>query len=80
MLVINVALVAIDALIGGRDGERTPALTTLFFVLLLSLLIALFDRFRATRDPVADRQTVWPAFRADLERRRRRGVPTELGT
>ena len=70
MLVVNLALVAVDALIGGRDGEQTPALTTLFFVLLLSLLIALFDRFRATRDTETDRQTVWPAVRADREQRR----------
>ena len=59
-------------LIGGRSGERTPALTTLFFVLLLSLLIALFDRYRATRDAATDVPTVWPAFRADLAQRRAR--------
>ena len=75
MLVINVALVAIDALIGGRSGERTPALTTLFFVLLLSLLIALFDRYRATRDAATDAPTVWPAFRAELAQRRARPSP-----
>ena len=75
MLVINVALVAIDALIGGRSGERTPALTTLFFVLLLSLLIALFDRYRATRDPATDAPTVWAAFRADLAQRRAQPRP-----
>ena len=75
MLVINVALVAIDALIGGRSGERTPALTTLFFVLLLSLLIALFDRYRATRDAATDAPTVWPAFRAELAQRRARPRP-----
>ena len=74
MLLINIALVAIDAIIGRRDGEATPALATLFFVLLLSLLIALFDRFRATRDPAADRQTVWPAFRAEIEQRRHRST------
>ncbi len=72
MLVINIALVAVDAVIGGRSGERTPALTTLFFVLLLSLLIALFDRYRATREPAADAPTVWPAFRSDLAQRRAR--------
>jgi hypothetical protein len=72
MLVINVAIVELDALIGSRRGDRVPALSTLFFVLLLSLLIALFDRFRDTRDPVIDRQTVWPAAREDLERRRAR--------
>ena len=72
MLLINVTLVAIDAIIGRRDGESTPALATLFFVLLLSLLIALFDRFRATRDPAIDSQTVWPAFVAGVEQRRHR--------
>ena len=56
--------------------SATPALATLFFVLLLSLLIALFDRFRATRDPATDRQTVWPAFRADLEQRHVRRTAT----
>ena len=57
------------------DGQATPApAETLFFVLLLSLLIALFDRFRGTRDPAADRQTVWPAFRAAIEQRRHRST------
>ena len=56
---------------GSRWASR---LATLFFVLLLSLLIALFDRFRGTRDPVADRQTVWPAFRAGIEQRRHRST------
>ena len=65
MLLINVALVTVDALVGVRRGDRSPAGNTLFFVLLLSLLIALYDRFRATRDPEVDRQRVWPAFRAE---------------
>jgi hypothetical protein len=72
MLLVNVGIVAVDALVGRRRDERTPAGNTLFFVLLLSLLIALYDRYRATRDPEADRQTVWPAFRAARAVRRRR--------
>ena len=69
MLVINVAIVAVDALIGRRDGERPRRRTRCSSSLLLSLLIALFDRFRATRDPAVDRQTVWPAVRAELDQR-----------
>jgi hypothetical protein len=49
MLVINTGIVTLDSILG--RGNETPALSTLFFVLLLSLLIALFDRFRATREP-----------------------------
>jgi hypothetical protein len=49
MLVINAGIVTLDSVLG--RGNESPALSTLFFVLLLSLLIALFDRFRATRDP-----------------------------
>ena len=57
MLVINIGIVTVDAVLGpGRRGN-TPDLNTLFFVLLLSLLIALFDRFRATRDPLPVRAT-----------------------
>ncbi|MET0460111.1 MAG: hypothetical protein ABW195_12750, partial [Ilumatobacteraceae bacterium] len=70
MLLINLGIVTVDALVGSRRGDRAPAGNTLFFVLLLSLLIALFDRFRDTRDPVVDRQTVWPAVREDVHRRR----------
>ena len=49
MLVINTVIVTVDAVLG--RGDEVPALNTLFFVVLLSLLIALFDRFRATREP-----------------------------
>ena len=49
MLVINTGIVTVDSILG--RGDEAPALNTLFFVLLLSLMIALFDRFRATRDP-----------------------------
>ena len=76
MLVINLVLVELDALIGSRRGDRAPAGNTLFFVLLLSLLIALFDRYRETRDPAVDRQTVWPSVREDVERRRARNATT----
>jgi len=48
MLAINVGIVALDVLLTGGGGDQ-PATNTLFFMLLLSMLIALFDRFRATR-------------------------------
>jgi hypothetical protein len=65
MLVINGALVTLDAIFSSRGGADTPALNTVFFVVLLSLLIALYDRYRATR-PLQDRPTrVWAAFRAE---------------
>ena len=76
MLVINVAIVAVDALIGRRTRGETPASNTLFFVLLLSLLIALYDRFRATRDPAIDRKKVWPAVRAEREQSRHATMTT----
>ncbi|HEU4840207.1 MAG TPA: hypothetical protein VFT09_02165 [Ilumatobacteraceae bacterium] len=74
MLLVNVALVTVDALVGVRRGDRSPAGNTLFFVLLLSLLIALYDRFRATRDPEVDRQHVWPSFRAERAAHRQQPV------
>ena len=48
MLAINVGIVFLDALVTDGGGD-TPAANTLFFMLMLSMLIALFDRFRATR-------------------------------
>ncbi len=63
MLAINVGLVFVDALLGPTD--RTPNLNTLFFVLLLSLLIALFDRMRATRGETDLRESAIGAWRAE---------------
>lgn len=57
MLVINTSLVTIDAVFGSGRAGNTPSLNTLFFVVLLSLLIALFDRYRATRSQFAQRAT-----------------------
>ncbi|CAB4552308.1 MAG: hypothetical protein F2534_06025 [Actinobacteria bacterium] len=48
MLLINLGIVFLDTLVSDRGDER-PATNTLFFMLILSMLIALFDRFRATR-------------------------------
>jgi len=44
------AQVMVDALLTRRNRGDFPALNTLFFMLLLSLLIAMYDRFRATRN------------------------------
>jgi hypothetical protein len=53
---------------------------TLFFVLLLSLLIALFDRFRAARRTMATEPHVVASFRDQWARRRaRRRATTEEG-
>lgn len=65
MLLINGGIVALDAIVSSRGGADTPAVNTLFFVLLLSLLIALFDRYRAVRPP-DDRPTrVWATVREE---------------
>ena len=48
MLLINLGIVFLDTLISDRGGD-SPATNTMFFMLILSMLIALFDRFRATR-------------------------------
>lgn len=53
VLAVNAAIVFVDALIGSRAGGRTPNLNTLFLVVLLSLLIALFHRYRSTRVSIA---------------------------
>ena len=49
MLAINLGIAALDVILGPRSRGDTPAVNTMFFMLLLSLMIALFDRFRATR-------------------------------
>ena len=65
MLVINIGIVTVDAVLGPNSRGNTPNLNTLFFVLLLSLLTALFDRFRATRDPTPRPRNVWASVRAE---------------
>jgi hypothetical protein len=77
MLVINLGIVTLAAVLGGTGDDDTPALVTLFFVLVLSLLIALYDRFRATRATVERGPGVLAALRAEHDRRR--GVAPALG-
>jgi len=77
MLAVNVGVVALIAALGGSGDDDTPALQTLFFVLLLSLLIALYDRFRDTRSTVEDVTGVVAALRAEHDERR--AVVTALG-
>lgn len=68
MLAINVGIVFVDAVLG-RGGDDTPTLNTLFFVLLLSLLIAMFDLMRSTR---GDDDLRTPMIPAVLAARRQR--------
>lgn len=64
MLAINAVVVLIDSWVGPNDRSDTPAFNTWFFVVLLSLPIALYDRFRATRDPGELRRiSVWRRVR-----------------
>jgi hypothetical protein len=65
VLVINVGLVTIDSVFGSVRAANSPRLNTLFFVLLLSLLIALFDRFRAARRTMQPNPGVIATFRAE---------------
>jgi hypothetical protein len=65
MLIINGGIVTIDAIFSSGGGADAPALNTVFFVVLLSLLIALYDRFRATRPPQDHPTRVWATFRAE---------------
>jgi hypothetical protein len=60
MLLINGGLVVLDAMIGG-DADR-PDGNTLFFVVLLSLLIALYDRYSATRSTGEGERSARSAF------------------
>jgi len=66
-LVINLGIVFADSLLSPR--RDAPSRSTLFVVLLLSLLIALYDRYRATRG-ASDIRT--PAIAAWREERRKR--------
>jgi|SRR5215203_3212510 len=67
MLVINIGIVLVDSVFGSNRDANTPNLNTLFFVVLISLLIALFDRYRSTRDPLAERPGVWATLRSERE-------------
>jgi hypothetical protein len=73
MLVINVGIVALDALLGAT-GRPQPNLNTLFFVVLLSLLIALFDRMRTTRGETDLRESALRAWRAESRANRESAV------
>jgi len=80
MLAINTAIVLVDSLFGPRHGEgRWPNLSTMFIVVILSLLIALFDRFRATRDPSPDEPGLVEAVRKDWAERARRKREARAG-
>lgn len=48
---INVGLTFLDSAVGPDRRADTPQAVTIFFVVLLSLMIGLFDRFRGTRPP-----------------------------
>jgi hypothetical protein len=63
MLLINLGIVSVEALLN-TSGGRAPALNVAFFMVLLSLLIALFDRYRATREPGETLSMVRDALRA----------------
>jgi hypothetical protein len=67
MLVINLGIVFADSLLSPR--RDAPTLETLFFVLLLSLLIALYDRYRATRGASDLRTPALAAWRAERQRK-----------
>lgn len=49
VLAVNTAFVTADAVIGRRRVADLPALSTMFYVVLLALLISLFDRYRSRR-------------------------------
>jgi hypothetical protein len=70
MLAINVGIVFADSLLSPR--RDAPNRSTLFVVLMLSLLIALYDRYRATRGASDIRTPAIAAWRA--ERRKREAV------
>jgi hypothetical protein len=76
---VNIGIAFVDSLLGGAD-RATPRPNTLFFVLLLSLLIAMFDHMRATRGASDLRRSIISAVRAErAERadRRSSGLATD---
>jgi hypothetical protein len=46
---INIGIVFVDVLLGPGNRGDSPATNTMFFMVIVSMLIALFDRYRATR-------------------------------
>ena len=79
MLLINLALVEVDALLGTAAATGPGAQHAV-------LRPAAVAADRAVRplprhaDPAVDRQTVWPAVREDIEQRRHRTMPDPLNT
>jgi hypothetical protein len=71
MVVINLAIVVVDNVLGNEG--LIPPLRTLFFVLLLSLVIAMFDRARAHRPDLSK------GVRLDLSILRAGGIPPARG-
>jgi len=69
VLAVNVGLVVLDAAIGDERVGDLPAGSTLFFVVLVSVFIALFDRYRLRRRAMLRRAARW---RAMIESRRSR--------
>ncbi len=75
VLAVNTAFAAADALIGRRRIADLPAWSTMFYVVLLALLISLYDRYRSRR--FVDRSTGprWQPRAAGLRRLRVEGPP-----
>jgi hypothetical protein len=81
MFAINTAIVLVDSLLGPRHREgRWPNLSTMFIVVMLSLLIALFDRYRATRDPDLAEPGLLDAVREERAERRGKNRPQVSGS
>lgn len=76
MLVINLLILLADSLLG-PESDDVPTAANLGFVVLLSFLIALFDRMRATRGP-GDRRLPASTALAIWRRRRRTPPPDPL--
>lgn len=68
MLLVNTAIVTVDSVFGSSTAANAPRVNTLFFVLLLSLMIALFDRFRATRNGIDEGPSLRSTLRAEKAR------------
>ena len=68
VLLINLGLVFADSLLSSRHDS--PNRSLLFVVLLLSLLIALYDRYRATRGATDIRTPAIAAWRAERAKRK----------
>jgi hypothetical protein len=66
-LAINLGIVFADSLLSPR--RDAPSRSTLFVVMVLSLLIALYDRYRATRGATDIRTPALAAWRAERHRR-----------